>query len=56
MTQQQIKFAAHHDWFLESPNSNTILVMDYATNEDGLMVMEPRTFTDFQALLEWAGY
>lgn len=56
MTQQQINFASHHDWFLENNGDGSILVMDYATNEDGLLVQHPRQFNDFQQLLIWAGY
>ena len=56
MTKQQINFAAQHDWFLSDNGGGSILVMDYAHNEDGLIVMQPKTFTDFDLLLQWAGY
>lgn len=56
MTPKQINFAAQHDWFLEDNGNGSITVTDYTTNEDGLFVMQPRTFDNFDLLLQWAGY
>lgn len=56
MNQQQINFAAQHDWFLTDNGDGSITCVDYATNEDGLLIQEPRTFTNFKLLLIWAGY
>ena len=49
-------FAANHDWFLSDNNDGSVTVMDYATNDDGLLVQEPKRFTNFDSLLAWAGY
>lgn len=55
MNQQQIKWASLHDWFLTDNQDGTVTVMDYTTNEDGLIVMQPRTFDNFDLLLLWVG-
>lgn len=48
MTQQQIKWASQHDWFINA-NYNTVTVIDTQTGEI-------ESFTDFKTLYNWAGY
>lgn len=55
MTDAQVRWAQSHSWYISDYNG-AVTVMDYATNEDGLTVQEPRTFTDYEALAIWAGY
>ena len=55
MTKQQINFASYHDWYI-SNDGESVLVMDIVLNEDGLLTEETKRFTNFEALLVWAGY
>ncbi len=65
MTTHQMKWAATHDWFRSSnklgPNNYAVRVIEKGCGD----MMNPHpddvitqiiTFTDFQALYDWAGY
>lgn len=54
MTQQEIAWAARHDWFIDGFDG-AVLVRDEVWTDDDVIISE-RTFTDFNALKSWAGY
>jgi hypothetical protein len=56
MTQDQINWAAQHDWYVE-PIADGVRVRDIAYAPDAKDdVMIERIFRDFRALRNWAGY
>ncbi|MDE2026892.1 MAG: hypothetical protein KGJ07_10500 [Patescibacteria group bacterium] len=55
MTKQQQKWAAQHDWYLGA-DGNSVLVDEVLVCRDGTVVQSEKSFTDFQALRDWAGY
>ncbi|SPL64420.1 hypothetical protein [Ochrobactrum soli] len=55
MNNEQIAWAARHDWFVADLGNGTVLVLDcYRVN--GAPHEAEITFADFRALRVWAGY
>lgn len=58
-TNGQLKWASQHDWFV-SGNQTEIVgqsdVVDCNVNPPVLAGVDRQTFTNFQALRDWAGY
>jgi hypothetical protein len=56
MTEQQIKWAASHDWYIgRADTAGTVLVNERYTMA-GKLYEEIKVFADFRALKDWAGY
>ena len=55
MNQQQIAYAAKHDWFIDA-TENSVIVQESYVNQSGEYVDTEIEFTDFNALMVWAGY
>lgn len=52
MTNEQIKWASGHDWYIRVLSSGKVLVKSI----DGVGVVEYLTFDNFKKLCHWAGY
>lgn len=56
MTENQIKWAASHDWYVDHSDDNDVILVVDRWTEDGVLHQELRWFEDFTQLQEWAGY
>jgi hypothetical protein len=57
MTQAQIKWAASHDWYIATlATADGVLVLDQWIDKHGQLHSQDRTFHDYRALRDWAGY
>ena len=58
LTKRQIQWASEHDWFLGTKDG-LVLVLDQQTEMcNGILTLcqNQKTFNNFQALRDWAGY
>lgn len=58
MTEQQIKWAAQHDWFVSvAGDGEGVLVSDVSLDTRmGEIFTETKAFRDYRTLRRWAGY
>lgn len=61
LTSNEIRFASHHDWFIEDNGNGSVTVLDTWTETDkktGLVSggSQRLVFDNFNKLYVWAGY
>lgn len=57
MTEQQIKWATSHDWFVAVLDSGKgVLVTDRYVTRDGVEHADSKEFSNYRRLRDWAGY
>lgn len=57
MTEEQIKWARKHDWYIATLASGEgVLVNDEYVTRDGVLHRETLAMNDYRKLRRWAGY
>ena len=56
MTQEQIKWASRHDWYLQSLGDAVLVVEVERLSVDSLVSLASIKFTSYKELRQWAGY
>ena len=55
LNERQITWASQHDWFIDADVTG-VMVNEILVYSDGTVIENVKSFSDFKALRDWAGY